>query len=384
MVFFEPHTPLMKLSSLTSLLVLALPLASGPVHAASANWDGDTNPSWNNDGNWSAANPNGTTQVATFNQATYLNQPNLNVNRSISSLVFGASNGGITLTANAGLGLTLNAAVGILMNAGSGATTVAAPVTLAIPQTWRNQSANLLTISGTVNNNGNLLVVDNTTSNNSMLLSGAIIGGGGLTLVNGGFTTLTGAVSYAGTTNINAGTLLVNSTYSGAGGVFNVNSGGGVGGTGSINRAATVADNGILTPGDMISGVSQSGELSFSNGLTLNNSSSILFDLAAPASLLDDEISLTGNFTLDGVLTVNQLGGFGSGTYTLFTYSGGTFTDNGLTVTALGGGLTGTIDTTLAGEVRLIVVPEPSAAVAFLCGGVFLLIFRREGRMVRA
>jgi PKD repeat protein len=93
--------------------------------------------------------------------------------------------------------------------------------------------------------------------------------------------------------------------------------------------------------------------------MIFSNTSVLNFELGTSS----DTVICT-NLTLDGVLTVTDAGGFGPGTNTLFTYTG-TLTDNGLAVNnPLPGGNTGTIDTTIVGQVRLIVTTAATPPVA--------------------
>ncbi|PTX98888.1 hypothetical protein DB345_03790 [Spartobacteria bacterium LR76] len=196
-----------------------------------------------------------------------------------------------------------------------------------------------------------------------------------------------GTSTYAGTTTVSAGTLLVNgtiastSTSGAAVGGVNVNANAVLGGTGNVNRLTTFANNSTLAAGDIsAAGADLGGKLSFGAGLILNDSTALRFDLAAPGSLADDEVAVVGNFTLDGVLNITDLGGFGVGTYTLFTYSGGTFTNNGLTIGTAPGTYNYQIDTSTNGAVNLVVaVPEPTT-VLLLGLGVFAIMLRRRSR----
>ena len=74
------------------------------------------------------------------------------------------------------------------------------------------------------------------------------------------------------------------------------------------------------------------------------------------------------------MLNVNALTGFGAGRYDLVDYSGA-LTNNGLALGTLPSGYNYAIDTSMAGQVDLVVtnaVPEPSTWVSML-GGMSLL-----------
>ncbi|MCE9544250.1 MAG: autotransporter-associated beta strand repeat-containing protein [Planctomycetia bacterium] len=174
---------------------------------------------------------------------------------SIDSLNFNSNaSGGYTINAGAAGALTLNSATtGIVVNSGVGPTVINVPITLANSQTWTNNSANTLTISGNVGGAFNLTtngtgttilsgtnsfvnttisagvlqigtggatgtlgsgtVIDNASlvfkRNNSLSVSNAISGTGSVTQAGaGGTTTLSGNNTYSGTTTISAGTLI--------------------------------------------------------------------------------------------------------------------------------------------------------------------------------
>lgn len=205
-----------------------------------------------------------------------------------------------------------------------------------------------------------------------------------ITKTGAGIVALTGTSNYSGQTNVNVGTLLVNGTLSAtspnaaAVGAVIVSTAARLGGTGTINRAVTIQNGGILAVGDLDSaGTSLGGKLTLGAGLTLNSTSILNFDLSTPNSLLDDEISVVGNLTLDGQLNVTNLGGLGNGSYKLFDYSG-TLTNNGVTFGTLHAGLNFAIDTTtFSNAVYLSVTPEPGMASLFGLG-LAALIWRRR------
>ncbi|WP_038172556.1 autotransporter-associated beta strand repeat-containing protein, partial [Verrucomicrobium sp. BvORR106] len=199
-----------------------------------------------------------------------------------------------------------------------------------------------------------------------------------------GIVALTGTSNYSGQTNVNVGTLLVNGVLSAtspnaaAVGAVIVSTAARLGGTGTINRAVTIQNGGILSAGDVdAAGISLGGKLTLGTGLTLNSTSVLNFDLSSPSSLLDDEISVTGNLTLDGVLNITNLGGLGNGSYKLFDYTG-TLTDNTLSIGTTPGGFSYSIDTTsFANAVYVNVTPEPGMASLFGLG-LAALIWRRR------
>jgi len=166
-----------------------------------------------------------------------------------------------------------------------------------------------------------------------------------LTKIGNGTFTLTGTNSYGGGTTVSNGVLFVNNTGGGATGTGAVTivSGATLGGSGVIAGPVTV--NGTLSPGN------SPGTLTVSNNLVINNSGILQYNLGTNSDLT----AVSGNLTVNGILNVTDSGGFTNTTYTLFTY-GGSLANNGLTVGATpNAGFDYSIDTNLAGQVRLIV-----------------------------
>ncbi len=144
---------------------------------------------------------------------------------------------------------------------------------------------------------------------------------------------LTGANTYAGSTTVNAGTLLIEGDQSAATGATTVNAAATLGGNGVVGGDVTIADDGVLAAGG-----GGSGTLTIKGGLNLNPASVLAFDLGAAGVVggpLNDLVDVGGALTLDGVLNVSAAAGgaFGPGLYRLFNY-GGALTNNGLSVGA--------------------------------------------------
>lgn len=210
--------------------------------------------------------------------------------------------------------------------------------------------------------------------------SASLGSGDNLTKTGLGIVSLAAANTYSGTTAVNAGTLLINGSLSAGGAAVTVADSAALGGAGTINRAVSISAGGIFTPGDFNgSGASQAGNLAIVGNLAFANTSSLRFDLGTAS----DTVSVTGDLTLDGLLTVTGGTGFGTGTYTLFSYTG-TFLNNTLTLSSLPSGYDYALDTTTAGLVNLTVsaIPEPSSIAA--CFGLVALVgsvcLRRRAR----
>ncbi|MFC5384644.1 autotransporter domain-containing protein [Aquamicrobium segne] len=165
-------------------------------------------------------------------------------------------------------------------------------------------------------------------------LGGQYTGFGSMQKVGGSTWALTGnGAGFTGPITITGGTLDVAGTL---GGALSVQSGGTLGGSGTLG-AVTVANGGILSPGN------SPGTLSMAS-LVLNSASVLDFELGTPGvAMASDRIDVSGSLTLDGLLNVTDAGGFGNGVYTLINY-GTLAADNGLTLGATPDGYTYAID----------------------------------------
>jgi autotransporter-associated beta strand protein len=231
---------------------------------------------------------------------------------------------------------------------------------------------------------------------------------GGLTKNGAGTLTRTGADTYTGPTIVNAGSMLVNGTHTGAG-TYSVKSGATLGGTGTITfransdagTAITVAAGGSVAPGASIGTLTLDGSGTSGSLLSLAAGSSLNFELNNP--LLADKIALVNGATGDIVFNAGgtpststalsftdlstPVGTLGGGKYTLFSSdvaNGAAFA--GLTVNA-GGTITAGLTIAPAflaaypgaslqlnngiatrSDIVLNVVPEPSAMVLLIAG----------------
>ncbi|QDB99456.1 autotransporter-associated beta strand repeat-containing protein [Mesorhizobium sp. 8] len=166
--------------------------------------------------------------------------------------------------------------------------------------------------------------------NSDYSFDGVISGSGRVGSFGTGVITLTGNNSYAGSTTVNAGTLIINGDQSGAQGQTNVGFSATLGGNGTVG--GEVRSLGAINPG----GVGNlPGTLNI-NGNLLLLAGSLNYDFGragVPGGAFNDLINVGGNLTLDGTLNITQTPGgtFGPGVYRLINY-GGTLTDNGLNV----------------------------------------------------
>lgn len=308
------------------------------------------------------------TGVGTSSGTTYLNGNNtftggVNVTNSImyagSDTAFGT---GTVYISGASSALSSNARIGAF----GGTRTLANNLVLRNNLTVVGDEA--LIITGSVDLGGGNPGTGGTsyqisTLGASLLELTGVVSAGGINKTNPGTLVLSGNNDFSGGVTVSGGTLLVNNAAGSGTGSGNVSvlSGATLGGSGSIAGSVTLAGGAILSPG------TSPGTLAIGANLALNDTSSLQFDIGADVS---DLVTVGGNLTLDGVLNVDELAGFGNGIYPLFTY-GGTLTDNGLTVSSLSGIFVGSIDTATSGVVNLVVVPEPaSLGLIVLAGGL--------------
>ena len=213
-------------------------------------------------------------------------------------------------------------------------------------------------IAGDVLNDGTLTF----NRSDATVFGGAIAGNGQLIKTGAGTLTLSGASTYTGTTDVQAGGLVVNGSLAGSNvGVENAAT---LAGTGTIANAVTILSGGTLAPGSSTSpGTLTVGSLTLNSGATLQYS---LGTANVPGGSGNALTNVTGALTLDGTMNVTSSGNFSLGLYRLFNY-GGSFQDSGLTIGTLPATYSGSIQTTIPGQVNLI-VDSPGTLIQFWDG----------------
>jgi len=202
-----------------------------------------------------------------------------------------------------------------------------------------------LNIGSTTNNTvmiaGGKIAVSNllVTTSNSVVFSAGTLNTGGTTIQsggNGGLAFVVGDGVDAASLELAAGGTGFHSFGSG----LVITNNAALRGVGTIIGTATIL--GTLSPGF------SPGTITTSNNVTLI-SATINYALGSNSDLT----AVNGNLTLGGTLNVTDSGGFGTGTYTLFTYTGG-LTYNGVTIeTVPNANLLYAIDTGTVGQVNL-------------------------------
>lgn len=302
--------------------------------ATGTNWIGGTAPT-----------NNLTSDIARFDQTSYLSQPNAGTT-SINGIQIGD---GATVTAT----LTLtNTALsiggsGITMFANAGAATLTGgSIKIGANQSWSNDSSNLLTISSALSNTGNTTPFTLTLngSGNGGTTIGGLISNGGTTgttalVVNrpNGVATLSGINTYTGGTTLTLGTLKLSGsgTLGGTSGALTVN-----GGILDLNGTSQGAGNFTGAGGTILNNSTGTNvTLTIGNGNgTGGNYSGVIADNTSGTGTIALTKTGTGTLTLSGansytgattvsagVLNVQNATGLG-------TTAGGTTVSNGATL----------------------------------------------------
>jgi hypothetical protein len=293
--------------------------------AASATWIGTLSSTWANLLNWTLGGPPGSGDTATFNNAGNGNTTlNLGTGVTVMTILFDTSSaapytigsgavGSQTLTLNDSGAITINSTVtnnetinaSIVLGTSRSTTST---ISLTNNSTTPGQ---LLTVAGGISPStaGTGTVTTKTVAlggSGNGVVTGIISGNGSggvptvaLTKSGTGEWTLSGSNTYAGTTTVNTGTLLINGDQSLATGAVTVNnSGTTLGGIGSIGGTVTVNALANIAPGN---GGNTTAILSI-GALTLAPTSNFLVDInGTTAGTGYDRLNVTtGGVTIGG------------------------------------------------------------------------------------
>lgn len=170
-----------------------------------------------------------------------------------------------------GTGVVNFSTVGSNLRAIGGARIVANPINLVSGAYFGVTGSNPLSLTGTVDlqagTTAPTFVITNTAATT---INGTIQNGTGGIVKNGpGTLSLTGNNTFAGTTVVNAGTLLVNNTTGNAAQAVTVNSGAVFGGSGSIGGTLAANDGAIVSPGNSTGILTVAGSATLAAGSTL-------------------------------------------------------------------------------------------------------------------
>ncbi|WP_034374585.1 Ig-like domain-containing protein, partial [Comamonas testosteroni] len=243
---------------------------------------------------------------------------------NLSTTFSGAINGSGNLIKNGTGTLTLSGSNGY-----TGTTTVGGGGTLSITDAG-NISANTLGLNngGTLEVAGSNVTLTNTivldtgggriSNAHGLTLSGVLTNTNSFTKLGAGTLTLTGTSNYAGATNVNAGTLLVNGALVGTSSLT-VAAGATLGGSGSIfanssTNTLSVQSGGVLSPGN------SAGTLTVNGNLQMNAGSVLAVEInGTTAGTQYDQVVVNGTADISGAtlaVTHGYTPGLGD-TYTL-------------------------------------------------------------------
>jgi len=268
-------------------------------------------------------------------------------NMAIKSLTIADTTNGLGLNAD-GNTLTISNAAGITMNASVPASAIGANVALGAAQTWTNNSASALTVSGAISLGSFQL---NTGGSGNITLSGPISGSGQLWAgVSPGSSNGTlvvspnsGSAGRTGNTVITGGATLQitdfsNNTFGTGQLFFDTNLGGTLNYVGTGESTSKIGDTspaggyGFQGSGtDTINVVNSTANLNLTTSFVATGNSASIVKAGAGTLTLSGSNSVTSTFSINaGTLRVNNTSGSGTGTGTTVTVqSGGTLGGSG-------------------------------------------------------
>ncbi|HWD19455.1 MAG TPA: autotransporter-associated beta strand repeat-containing protein [Verrucomicrobiae bacterium] len=343
---------------------LALKLTAGPVVDLSLHWTGVQGASWDS-GTFNFSSQNHATNFfpgaavlfddssaqTTVDLHESLSPGTVTVSNTLAPYIFdsfGNIAGASSLTKKGGNTLILDH---------TGADTYGSVTISGGTLQLGNNDTNGALLALTIADNGTLV----SDSTGDLALSAAISGSGAITQNGSGSLTLSGANSYSGPTALNAGTLVINGSSSGAGAITTA-ANTVLAGSGSVAGHVTVG--GQLNPGP----IGGPGVFTASNGLSLSSGASLAFDLSAtdPSNpIANDSVAVFGNLAFNNNQIRVNIGGTPQpgASYLLFNYTG-TLSGN-LNASIAGTHFTTTLDTSTPGAVYLDVTGSSGANLAW-------------------
>ncbi|HUJ10249.1 MAG TPA: NPCBM/NEW2 domain-containing protein [Verrucomicrobiae bacterium] len=265
-----------------------------------------------------------------------------NVSRTVSNIIFSRS-GGFGITAAGGAILTINCGITVT---NTFAYTIAAPVVLGRTNIWSVTSNGILRVTGPIDGANPLLK----TGLGTLILSGTN-NYSGVTTVSNGVLEVAGEGLLTNTPSID---LASGATWDGsgcAGGSLMLATGQTLLGNGTVKGDLIIGSGASLSPGGDSVGV-----LTFLDDLVVSNAAILQFDLGTNS----DQLTVSSNLTLGGILNIKDSGGLTTGVYTLVTY-GGALTYDGVVIDSNSSpSYAFTIDTNTTGQVKLDVAAAVS------------------------
>jgi fibronectin-binding autotransporter adhesin len=233
-----------------------------------------------------------------------------------------------------------------------------------------NDTGNVATETG-----GNSVVV---TNGGTIRCNGTAAGNGGVSLDWGDALLITGTNSSIVCSNscgLNGTVTLLNGGTLTASGNINVSGNGSsiapgiLGGNGVVNGNLWVS-GATLVPNDGAGGI---GTLTINGNLHWNNGGSANFTIGTNC----DQIVVSGNLQITGILNISTAPGVAAGSYTLFAY-GGSLTLDTVNITGPAG-FSYSINTNTPGEVNLVLTSNPPSFTGAKINGGNLLINGASG-----
>lgn len=239
--------------------------------------------------------------------------------------------GGSTTNTYTGL-TTVNGSNGLSLSKSAGTTAIAGDLLVSAGSSVSQQASNQIADTSAVTVNGDFTLENASETIGSLSGSGTfnnLIGTNTLGVGAGNFSgnitedipaslklvkstagtlTLSGANTYSGGTEINGGTLLINSASGSGTGTVDVNNGGTLGGSGTLAGTVNVNSGGILAPGNSPGIITVGGDLNLSAGSITR----MEINGTTPGTE-HDQIVVGGTANLDGTLELLFGGGLAGG-----------------------------------------------------------------------